>query len=370
MLATTRAAAATGAPLGSALTGGRDTRVLLALSRAAHADVGFYTSGSPEHVDVRIACRLAERFDLRHRVVRPSPPTDLDAWARQTTAFVARTDGLSPIAAISDHLDHDATPERLGLELWGGAGEIGRTPMWLGRSLAAIGPVARRSHELQRRMAQRAIQDPPGLLAPEAVELARTWLDGFVATRHAEGWPAEAITQTAYAFGRVRHWTARGVRRAAATTDLFSPFATEGFVAHCLSLPAEARYVEQPHRRLIAACAPEVHTEPYEVPWQPGDPRLALPALLRDVGRRVAARVRPGPTDGAAPPALGPRWFEAGLALHRDVALSSPSSSLWDVVDRRRYEALLAATPAERAPYAVSLGRVLAALWYLTGPGR
>jgi hypothetical protein len=372
LLATVRAAGATGAPLASALTAGRDTRVLLALTRAARADVAFYTSGPPEDIDVQIARRLAERFALRHSVLLPRPPDSLDAWAAQTTSFVLRGDGLSPIESISDHLDHDGVPVRLGLELWGIAGEVGRTMRLVKASLAALTPLLRSSYEVQRRMAQRSVEDSSGLLGPDALGEVRGWLDDFVAARRAEGWRADAILQVLFTFGRLRHWSARGVRRAAATTDLYSPFACRAYVEHCFGLSAAARCVEQPHRRLIDAYAPEVDAERYEMPWGPRDPRLALPGVLRVGAGRLASRLRGRASGGPPPPPppLGPRWFEAGLELHREVALSSPSSPLWDVVDRRRYEALLAATPQERAAHADSLGRVLTAQWYLSGPGR
>jgi hypothetical protein len=373
LLATTRAALAVGAPMASALTAGRDTRVLLALTRAAGADgdVTFYTSGPPQSLDVRVAQQMAQRFGLRHLLLQPTVPSSLEAWAEQTTTFVRRTDGLSPIDAVSDHLDHDGDPERLGLELWGIAGEIGRTVKWVTPSLAAVAPLGRRSPELQRRVIQRAVHDPAGLLRPEAVEAVRGWLDGFVAARRAEGWATDDLFGTFYAFARVRHWSARGIRRAAATTDLYPPFAAQAYAEHCLGLSPGARFVEQPHRRLIDAYAPEVDVDPYEYPWRPQRPDRALELVLAEGARRlrarVGARVRHRPR--AATPSLGPRWFEAGLQLHRDVALSSPGSPIWDVVDRSRYERLLAAQPEARAPYAVSLGRILATLWYLSGPG-
>jgi hypothetical protein len=373
LLATTRAALDVGAPMASALTAGRDTRVLLALTRAAGADgqVGFYTSGPPEALDVRVARRMAERFGLRHTLLQPAVPSDADAWERQTTEFVRRTDGLSPIDAISDHLDHDGQPERLGLELWGIAGEIGRTVKWIWPSLSAVAPGARRSPEIQRRVIHRALHDPAGLLRPEAVEAVRTWIDGFVAARTAEGWASEDLFGTFYAFARVRHWSARGIRRAAATTDLYPPFAAQAYAEHCLGLSPGARFVEQPHRQLIDAYAPEVDVDPYEFAWRPQRPDRALELVLAEGGRRLraraGARVRKRGSS-AAVPSLGPRWFEAGLERHRDVALSSPRSPIWDVVDRPRYEHLLAASPEARAPYAVSLGRTLAVLWYLSGP--
>jgi hypothetical protein len=373
MLATTRAALGVGAPVASALTAGRDTRVLLALTRAAGADgeIGFYTSGPPDILDVRVARRMAERFGLQHRLLQPAVPSDPDEWERQTTSFVRRTDGLSPIDAISDHLDHDGDPQRLGVELWGIAGEIGRTVKWIWPSLAAVAPLARDSPELQRRVIHHAVHDSAGLLRPDAVAEVRGWLDGFVAARTREGWASEDLFGTFYAFARVRHWSARGIRRAAATTDLYPPFATQAYAEHCLGLSPGARFVEQPHRRLIDAYAPEVDVDPYEFPWRPQRPERALELVLaeggRRLGNRVWARLRSRSTSGA-PPSLGPRWFEAGLERHRDVALSSPGSAIWDVVDRARYEQLLAGTPEERAPHAVSLGRTLAALWYLDGP--
>jgi hypothetical protein len=361
--------------MASALTAGRDTRVLLALTRAAGADgdVAFYTSGPPESLDVRVARQMAQRFGLRHRLLQPDVPSTLEAWAAQTTTFVRRTDGLSPIDAVSDHLDHDAEPQRLGVELWGIAGEIGRTVKWVTPSLASVMPAGRRSPELQRRVIQRSVRDPAGLLRPEAVEAVRAWLDGFVAARRGEGWATEDLFGTFYAFARVRHWSARGIRRAAASTDLYPPFAAQAYAEHCLGLSPGARFVEQPHRRLIDAYAPEVDADPYEYPWRPQRPDRALGLVLAEGARRlrarVGARVRHGGATGAMPP-LGPRWFEAGLPLHREVALSSPDSPIWDVVDRSRYEGLLAARPEERAPYAVSLGRILAPLWYLSGPDR
>jgi hypothetical protein len=373
LLATTRAALAVGAPMASALTAGRDTRVLLALTRAAGADgdVAFYTSGPPESLDVRVARQMAQRFGLHHRLLQPTVPSTVEEWAAQTTTFVRRTDGLSPIDAVSDHLDHDGRPERLGLELWGIAGEIGRTVKWVRPSLAAVAPVGRRSPELQRRVIQHAVLDPAGLLRGEAVEAVRAWLDGFVAARRSEGWPSEDLFGTFYAFARVRHWSARGIRRAAATTDLYPPFAAQAYAEHCLGLSPGARFVEQPHRRLIDAYARDVDVDPYEYPWRPQRPDRAFQLVLAEGARRLRARVGARVRHrgaAAAPPSLGPRWFEAGLALHRDVALSSPGSPIWDVVDRSRYEGLLAARPEVRAPYAVSLGRILAPLWYLSGP--
>jgi hypothetical protein len=367
MRAATEAAARSGAPLTGALTAGRDTRVLLALARAAHADVAFYTSGTAESFDVQVAEAMARRWDLRHELVREAVPDDDADWIAMTTAFSRRTDGLSPIDAIADQLDHEGRHGPLALELWGAAGEIGRTIKWVSNGLAQSAPLIRGSYAVQRRMVQRTFRDPAGLLRPEAADGVRAWLDAFVDERRGEGWPAPSILSTFYAWARVRHWAARGVRRAAATADLFTPFASRAYLEHALSLTGGERWTEQPHRRLIATLAPEIDVDPYEIPWQPDRPDHAFALLAAEGARRISRRLRRAPAGPPTAPDLGAAWVEAGTALHTEVALSASSSPLWDVLDRAGYERLVG-SPEARAAHGTSLARALSAVWWFHGP--
>lgn len=369
LLALTRAAVESGAALRSALTSGRDTRVLLALLRAAGAagEVDFYTSGGPADLDVRIARELAERFGLTHRLLAPVAAEGA-AWAQQTTRFVIRTDGVANLELVSDFLDHEQAVQRLALELWGAAGEIGRTHKHVLGPLMSMTPILRRSYLGRRRVLVGSVGDPAATLRGETLELARRHLRAFVARRREEDWPADALDEAFYAFEFLPARPAMGVRRASASADLFSPFATRAFVEHCFGVSAAERYLEHPHHALVERLAPEVDAVPYEVPWKPQRPGLALPLAGDDALRRLGRRIR-----GTSPPreAGGTpfyvSWYEAGLEQHRDLTLSIADSPLWDFVDRERYVRLLRATPQEREPYVRALTRVLSVVWYLHG---
>ena len=367
--ATALAATQSDVPLTSALSSGRDTRVLLALLRASGATARYYTSGTPGDLDTETARIISARWGLDHRIHYQDPSADLGRWADETTAFVGRNDGLSSLEAVSDHLDHTGTVDRLPLEFWGAAGEIGRKVKWVASSLAGLTPGARRLHTIQRALLLRGISSGGGLLRPAAREHVVDYLDGFIAQRRAEGWPAEDLIDVFYAFGRVRHWSARGVRRASATADLFTPFASYAYIVHCLHLPVGARYVEQPPRDLILRLSPEVDIDPYEFPWRRQRPRAAFALVVAEGARRVARR-RLGTEIAAHGADFGPGWFETGLPIHAALARRTESSPLWELVDRDRYLSLLSATPEERGAVAAVLSRTLTALWWLHGrPG-
>ena len=364
----TRAAVDSGVVVTSALSSGRDTRVLLALLHAVGAehDAVFYTSGLPEDLDSQVAKELCARWGLAHRYHLQEPPRDDDEWRAQTDAFIARGDGMASIESISDHMAHAEGVERLPLELWGAGGEIGRKVKWVGSSLAGLTPLARKLDATQRRLLHRSAIDGGGLLTPRAVGESTAFLDDFLAARRAEGWPAEHAIDLLYAFGRVRHWAARGVRRAAASADLFSPFISRAYIEHCLNLPVGARYVEQPPRRLIDALWPEVDATRYEFAWRPQRPRLAFGLVLSEGARRVVLRSR-GEAVSADGPPFGQAWFEAGIEQHRELADAFPDSPVWAFVDRDCYRTLVNGSPEARAPVQHVLNRVLTVLWYLHG---
>jgi hypothetical protein len=281
--------------------------------------------------------------------------------------LVRRNDGLASIESMNDHLDHEGPADRLSVEFWGAGGEIGRLSWgWYTQPLGGITPGLRRSWRWQRLILRRALTDGGGLLTRAATEPVEAYIDDSLAARRAEGWTPGPIFSLDYAFGRVRWWAARGVRRAAATTDLYGPFITRAYIEHALRLTAGERWTEQPHRQLISRLWPDADDVPYEVPWRPHAPRMALPL---HVGETLwfAARDRLSREPDPHGPAFGPIWFETGLPLHRELARSVPESPLWGFVDRARYLALLDGPPEARAPVSDVLARVLTLLWYFHG---
>jgi asparagine synthase (glutamine-hydrolysing) len=371
-LTATAAAAARGVqPLSCALTAGRDTRVLAALARAAGWDAGYYTVGAPADVDVQIARELAAQLSVAHRVIAPPVPSGSGDWAAATGRFVAHTDGLASVAGIDDWLVHQLPVQRLGLELWGAGGEIGRgAHVSRAIRLTASAPGLRWSLAAQRRALNRTVNHW-GLLRPQAVEIARAALEASLRARVREGWRRGEAREGVYTFERVRRWAAAGVRRAAEATDLYSPFVSRDFIQYSYSLRAAERLVEAPHWRLLGELSPQLRDLRFESRWRPQRPRRVTRILLAEAIGLAAARARAGRGAAADPLSQAPfraRWLEAGLDTYRELVSSAGDSELWELIDRGRLEAVLSGTLHEREGRAGGLCTVLTVLWHFHGP--
>jgi len=342
-------------PVTSGLTAGRDTRVMLALARAAALDVDHYTSGHETDLDVVVAREIAAKLGLRHAVISPAVPAD---WAAASSAFSSQTDGLASFWIVADWLDHRNAERPLGVKLWGAGGGMGRGGMGVGIPLAATAPFLRASTGAHRRIIHGKVATFGGLVTRNAAEETRRYLDRFVADRAAEGWHPRELTQLYFEFERVRYWAAAGVRRAAAATDLWSPFITRAFIEYCWSLRPEARAVEEPHWRLLGLLDARLRDMRFESPWRPQRPRLAPAILAREAMRGLFAR------RAAQRAPFGLAWIQAGAGQIREAVDGCPDSDLWHYVDREELRRRLVAPEAASAE---GLTRVLTVLWWLHG---
>ncbi|MDQ3851085.1 MAG: hypothetical protein M3296_10800 [Actinomycetota bacterium] len=369
MARSTHAAADGIEPLLLGLTAGRDSRVILALALAAGLRVQLFTSGHEDDLDVRIGRDLAARVRLPHRVIVPDLPDDADDWAAQTSRFVSQTDGLASLWGVADWVEHQRPVERLGLKLWGAGGEIGRSGrIGIGIPFMANVPGLRRSWRAQLWVLEQKTDAFGGLITPLAVDETLRYLRRYLAERREEGWRSSEVLESYYAFERVRHWAAAGVRRAAEGVDVFAPFICRDYIAYSYGLTPGRRYVEAAHHGLLSALSPELRDLPFDHPWKPQRPRAATAHVALETARWAVARARaPHRGAAAARQPFPSAWVEAGLPLHRELSLSMGDSPLWDLVDRSRWEALLALPPPDRAPHAEAISRLLTVFWYFHG---
>lgn len=376
----TSSATTSGVPVKSALTGGRDTRVLLALLEACGAQhVRYYTIGCDVDDDVRIARQIAAAGGLSYQVW---PPSEVDATGdvlSLTKKFVSQSDGLSSLNQIGEYGDQVARLDRVGLKVSGLGGEIGRAGVGVVRFGGTI-PLVRRSTRLQAALMRRLRPSFQSLLRPDAMSLSTEYLRRFAAERRSEGWQTQDLSEAFYVFDRVARWGSAGLRRTSAVDDHFSPFCSQAFIRYCFSLSPAERYLEASHYRIMSALSPELRDMAYEEPWRKQQPRLAtalasyeLARLLAEraataarigqrIGRRYAAAATPR---GIAEGSIG--WFERHIEAHRDLCLSQPQSALWDWVDRQAVETALVADPAARRGGIEGLLRVVTLFWYFHG---
>jgi hypothetical protein len=354
-------------PIRCALTAGRDTRVLLALLQSAgrERDASFYTGGAPGSHDVELGSELARRLTLRHEV--DSPDMGATDWDAAADRFIAQTDGLASLLQLPDYMELKAPPRRLGVTMWGVGGEIGRAGTGPINHVTPNLPVVSSLPEFQRRLMVNKMEHGSGLLTAEGHGLVRSYLERFVATRRAEGWPTREVYEAFYAFERVGCGGASGPRRAAGTGDVFSPFCSRQFIEYSFSLSAGERYLEAPHHRLLQTLAPELLEYRFEVPFHPQRRWAVAPMAVSELIRAVRAHRRPAPpTAGPSEPPFLTQWVESQLAKMKRLA-ESADPSLWQLISRPRLTELLAAGPEARRAHTEPLLRVATVLWFLEG---
>jgi hypothetical protein len=373
-LATTTASAGRDVtPLVCAVTAGRDTRVLMALARAGGwSGARYYTSGVESDVDVRFARMLTSDLDLPYESGAPPFPQTGDEWRAATARFVAQTDGMATLQGIEDWVDHQRPVQHVGLKLWGAGGEIGRPHDPHG---VAVGLVTNtwglRWFAGPQRWALRRKPCRWDLFRPEALDATRAALDEFASERIDEGWRAREVPEAYYAFERVAHWASSGVRRAASSTDVYSPFLSRDYIQWCFSLSPGERVVEAPHWRLLSELAPDLRDMPFEDPWRPQRPRAAQAMVLLDVARHGRARaqrlVGRSRTPDATRGRYGERWLQYGRTMHRELCLSHDSSRLWEFIDRAALERALSDDRSRDPRHWIGTCNALTAFWWFHG---
>ena len=363
-------------PLRCALTGGRDTRVMLALLRACGADhAEYYTVGPESAPDVKVARELASTLGLSHKIWPVDSVVGSD-WVALTKTFVSQTDGLSSLIQIRDYADQLRSVSNVGLKAGGLGGEIGRTGVSVVPYASNV-PIFALSWRLQELLLRQWSRDFRHLWTDDAIHVVNEFLRRFVEERRAEGWPLRTVSEAFYAFDRVIRWGSNGLRRTSNTDDYFSPFCSQPFVHYCFGLTPEERYLEAPHYRILSALSPALRDLPFAKPWKPQQPLraplIASTSFARLALERTRVRRRLGLRGGRSSAArrrlsrVAAAWFDAHAHEHLDLCLSLPDSPLWTWIDRTTVERAFRAEPAQRVHLREGLLRVATLFWYFHG---
>ncbi|MEA2126955.1 MAG: hypothetical protein QOI80_3737 [Solirubrobacteraceae bacterium] len=338
--ATVRAALAAqadwpGRPSVVAVTGGRDSRVVLAAALAAGEPFTAGTGGGEDDPDVVIARQLCERTGVPHRLIGAVPGGD--RWsdpARAAAILWALTGGT---ATLANGAGFPLAPWELPRALWhsGQGGEIGRR---------VYGDAADADALLRLFLARRPGR--PDLLTPDAAGLVHDELARFVDETRAVGFAAADIPDVYYLRRRMGTWAGPTHAAVEPVRDITSVLWSRRVAPHLLAGTPADRLRERFHRELVGTLAPALTAFPFQdgSSWtERAHPRIdrarrLTGKLRREVARRLAVRRTPEAPAGPAPP--DPR--AALLAGTREALLDQP---VWDVLERRDVDALLALPP-------------------------
>ncbi len=352
-----------------ALTGGRDSRVLLALLQAANVDAQYFTGGAEDVPDVIIARELAAKTGIRHEVNRPDADETALDWTDAASRFMRQNDGLTSLLQIRDFVEPSAEDDTIGVKLGGMGGEIGRAGTGDLTAFGTNAPLLRQSMKVQHKLLAMKASNDGGIMTAAARAEVESYLRRFNDERLEEGWRRVELQEAFYIFERMGRWASTTTRRTATTDDAFSPLLARSFLDYCLSLSSAERYLEAAHFRLMGKLSRELREHRYEYPFPPQHPAIVPILVSRRVARAVGAKLaermpsRPGEESTYTEYRFSQEWFEARLELMREL-FDQPSSELWELVSRPRVEELVNGGPAGRAQAQEGLMRVTTLFWH------
>jgi hypothetical protein len=314
------------------VTGGRDSRLVLAAARAAGFDFEAVTGGAPDSPDVVAAAALCAAAGIPHRRLGAAPGGDVFSRPEE----MARVLGLlsAGTASLADAAGFPLAPTEGPLELWhsGQGGEVARAYY-----RAAAGARGGLVEGLERLYCGRR----PGRAEPLSDggrARVRRGIERFVARERAAGAEPEDVPDLFYLRERMGSWAGPTHGAVEPVRDTTSPLWSLRMLPFELGLPAAARAREEFHRAVLRELAPDL----LEVPFAGGagwkTPSRA--ARARRLARRAAEEARrrlaraPGPG--------GPDPFAGVLDLVRRETGAQPDHVAWHVLDRDRVERLLA----------------------------
>jgi hypothetical protein len=325
------------------VTGGRDSRLVLAAALAAGIDFEAVTGGAPDAPDVVAAAALCAAAGVPHRRLGADPHGDVNSRPRE----LARVLGLltSGTASLADAAGFPLGPPPPGpLPLWhsGQGGEVARGYYRAAAAGDRDGLVAGLERLFTGRRPGRA--DP---LSDGARGRVRAGLESFVDAQLAAGADPADVPDLFYLLERMGSWAGPTHGAVEPVRDTTSPLWSVRLLPYELGLPAAARAREEFHRAVLRELAPDLLDVPFAGGRGWGTPsRLARARRLAgraaaEARRRALPRAqrRDGPPAAADP-------FARLLAEVRAEAAARPDHVAWQVLDRDRTARLLARDPA------------------------
>jgi hypothetical protein len=354
------------------VTGGRDSRLILAAALRAKIDFDARTGGAAGEPDVEVASRLCAIAGIPHALLAPDPHGDRFSRIREAARITLLASGGT--ATLADAAGFPLGVRDGPLPLWhsGQGGEVARGYYRVGGGRVADCLYARFAGRRPGR---------PGIVSREGTQLLRAQIASFVQELRDSGAKVEDVPDFFYLLERMGSWAAASHGVVELVRDTTSPLWSARLLPHLLAQSARERKLEKFHLLVLRELAPTLVGQRFQdgSTW----PETQRP-LQRRLGRgrklggkvaaeihvRAAQRVRasralvgernPGASDsghGLTASVIAPADpFDAVLAVVREVVMSQPQHIAWSVLDRPRVERILtsrAATLDEMTRYYV-----------------
>ncbi|HSZ42961.1 MAG TPA: asparagine synthase-related protein [Trebonia sp.] len=269
-----------GEPVELSLTGGKDSRLIVAALVAAGVPVHAKTHGFPAHPDVTVAAEVARRLGIEHRVLTPTEPSQRTDVAARLRAAVLVADGMLSAFENVGRPDPSAAP---ALTAGGHGGELlrgGYAEVAAGRRAARL-----RAAEVLRRLTTKHA----GLLRRGTAAAYLAGLTPWTGTAISRG--PLAMLDDFYLVNRAGRWSAAARQAYLIRERLVQPLFDEHVVRAARAIPLGLRTDGTLSRTVLTELSPVLADLPYA-----GKPaKGSLPVTFdwrRQYGEEVAAFFR------------------------------------------------------------------------------
>jgi len=355
-------------PLRCALTGGRDTRVLMSLLETGGIQGRYFTSGHPKSKDVVIATQLARKYNLHHDI-RTQMPTDIiHQWDVLCERLIHQGDGMISLWQLPDVLNQPHQVDRLTVSISGVMGANYYNPLEAMQKyrFAEIVPI----------LIEATVFDYGGLVLPEARRLSMAHIRKTIQELWDQGLPGLDALDIFNRYQRIGRWAGSTRRRSSPVVDTFAPFCLLPFTKANFTIPYVHRYYCWLHQQLLRTFMPALTRLPYDrgrdwphYPWL----NLLHWILERSLNksRRLLRRRFPqlfvsAKTESQPPEFDQSAWLEVKRDWMREICLDQRDSMLWDFVNRPLFEQIMSdsAEPAERQAYRLGIYGIVTLFYY------
>lgn len=319
------------------LTGGRDSRLMLSLLLRDNLSADIYTDASTGEADLNCAINVARELQLPHRIYRPNIEISDDLWQRLVVKLVRQNDGMVSLWQLADVMPEEGTHPEMPIRFNGLGGEIARR-YYADPTVFLLG--GKDLTGAAKWLAGQVLHSHGGIVSEGAMLLGREFLNDWVSQMAESGFRVTDLPDCFYTFERVRRWAGGNSRKVQESMGWFAPMCTRPFVETAFRVPVWGRYSESVHYQLIKL-HPKLHRLPFGgSPWLSQVPGLALPQLIvrRKMIKPLAKQWRPRPS--VSPESMFDihKVIDAKRHALQTFCLDQASSSIWDYVDRDRFE--------------------------------
>lgn len=257
--------------IGVFLSGGYDSRSVVAAIRPEHLPISALTFGHPDSRDMRYASLLSSRLGLKHEAV----PDAKEYLFRNCHRIIWRTEGMSLFSHTTSIQYHDFIKARMDIMLTGFLGEFSGSHTWPALLLArgresARGAIHARMTESKLPSVQRIFRK--GLLDTALPELRGRFDKSFDSLPNEH--PMDLADSFNLQFVQPR-LTGQSSSVDRHVLEMRAPHMDRDLVDFLLTIPAQARIEQKIYKKTIAYAFPSIRDVPCTNSGKPIDPWFA-----------------------------------------------------------------------------------------------